>query len=52
MQKCIQIYGQTIQNGKGGVPKMIFGSRWVIPELYNADDLIMILQNSLAMPKP
>ena len=52
MQTCIRIYGQTIQNGKGGIPKLIFGSRWVIPEPYNADDFIMILQNRLAVPKP
>ncbi len=26
MQTCIQIYGQTIQTGKGGIPKLIFGS--------------------------
>jgi hypothetical protein len=52
MQTSIQIYGQTMQSGRGGIPKLIFGSRWVIPELYNADDLIMILQKSLAVPKP
>ena len=52
MQTCVQIYGKTIQNGKGGVPKLIFGSRWVIPEAYNADDLISILQKRLAVPKP
>jgi hypothetical protein len=52
MQTCIRIYGQTIQNGKGGIPKLIFGSRWVIPETYNADDFIMILQKSLTVPKP
>jgi len=52
LQTSIRIYGQTIQNGKGGVPKMIFGSRWVIPEPYNADDLVMILQKSLAVPIP
>jgi uncharacterized membrane protein/protein-disulfide isomerase len=52
MQTCIRIYGQTIQSGNGGVPKLIFGSRWVIPELYNADDLIMILQKSLGVPEP
>jgi uncharacterized membrane protein len=50
MQTCIQIYGQTIVNGKGGVPKLIFGSGWVIPEPYDTDDLIQILQNSLAVP--
>ena len=52
LQNCVQIYGQNLQNGKGGVPKLIFGSRWVIPETYTADDLMMILQNSLAVPKP
>jgi hypothetical protein len=36
----------------GGIPKMIFGSRWVIPDAYNADDLVMILQKSLSLPKP
>ena len=45
-----QIYGQTIQGGRGGIPKMIFGSQWVIPEVYNANDLFMILQKSLAVP--
>lgn len=49
---CVQIYGQTIQSGRGGVPKLVFGSRWVIPELYSADDLIMILQNNLSVPIP
>jgi hypothetical protein len=52
MQTCIRIYGQTIQSGKGGIPKLIFGERWVIPEPYNADDLVMILQKSLAVPTP
>lgn len=49
---CVQIYGQTIQTGKGGVPKMIFGSHWVIPQPGNTNDLITILQKSLALPKP
>ena len=52
LQTCVQIYGTTIQNGKGGIPKLIFGSRWVIPEPSNTDDLISILQKSLAVPKP
>jgi len=50
LQASTQIYGQTIQGGRGGIPKMIFGSQWVIPEVYNANDLFMILQKSLAVP--
>jgi uncharacterized membrane protein len=52
MKTCIQIYGQTVHNGKGGIPKLIFGSIWVIPEPNTSYDLIMILQNSLAVPRP
>jgi len=52
LQTCVQIYGKTVQNGKGGVPKLVFGSRWVIPETSSADDLMSILQKSLNLPKP
>lgn len=51
MQTRIEIYGKTIQEGKGGVPKLVYGSRWVIPELYRADDLVTILQDSQGVPK-
>lgn len=49
LEISVEIYGKTIQSGKGGVPKMVFGSRWVIPEPYNADDLEAILQDSLGI---
>lgn len=52
IQTCTGIYSQTIQNGKGGVPKLIYGSRWIIPEAFNADDFVMMLQKSLDVPKP
>jgi len=52
LQSCVGIFGQTLQNGKGAIPKMIYGSRWVIPEPENAEDLIRILQESLAFPQP
>jgi uncharacterized membrane protein len=52
LQTSIQIYGKTLKSGNGGVPKMIFGSRWVIPEPRNVDDLVIILQKSLTVPKP
>lgn len=52
LQASVGIYGQTIQNGMGGIPKLIYGSRWVIPESFNADDLAMVLQKSLSVPAP
>lgn len=52
IQASVQLYGETVKTGRGGVPKLMFGSNWVIPELTNADDLINILQKSLSVPKP
>jgi uncharacterized membrane protein len=51
IQTSIRIYGQTIQSGKRGIPKLIFGPRWITPELNNVDDLINALQKSLSVPK-
>jgi uncharacterized membrane protein len=52
MEGSMRIYGGTLQSGNGAVPKLVFGSRWVIPEPNDADDLVRILQDSLAVPRP
>jgi uncharacterized membrane protein len=52
LQSSIRVYGQTLQGGHGGVPKLILGSRWVIPQPYSADGLVSILHDSLAVPMP
>lgn len=52
LQNSIHMFGQTLQNGRGAIPKMIYNSAWLIPEPYNAEDLVMILQKSLGVPKP
>jgi uncharacterized membrane protein len=52
IKDCVQVFGRTMQSGRGGIPKMIFGSKWVIPQPGNTDDLITILQESLGVPVP
>jgi uncharacterized membrane protein len=51
MRTSIRIYGDTLQGGNA-IPKMVFGSRWVTPEPNDADDLVSILHDSLAVPMP
>ena len=53
----IRIYGDTVQSASNpqranAVPKLVFGSRWVIPEPNDVDELILVLQKSLAVPNP
>jgi len=52
MQTSVQIYGETIQNCNNAVPKLVFGSRWVIPQPNDTDDFVLILQDSLTVPRP
>lgn len=47
MQTSIRIYGDS---GSNAIPKLVFGSHWVTPNA--ADDLVSILHDSLAVPRP
>ena len=49
IQTSVRIYADT---GGKAIPKLVFGSRWVIPEPQDSNDLVLILQNSLAVPMP
>ena len=49
MQTSIRISGDTYQSGNA-IPKLVLGSRWVTPEPHDADDLVLILHVSLALP--
>jgi len=51
LQHGVNLFGQTLQNGRGAIPKMIYNNTWVIPEPFNADDLVTILQKSLGVPE-
>lgn len=52
LETSVHLYGETMQNGAGGVPKLVFGPRWVTPQPSAASDLVTILQTSLGLPKP
>jgi len=52
LQTSIRIYGKTVQGGNTAIPKLVFGSHWVIPEPNDVGDLVSILHDSLALPSP
>ena len=52
LQAAIQIYGPTTQGANYAVPKLVYGSHWVIPQPNDIEDLMKILQESLGLPKP
>jgi hypothetical protein len=52
LQTSLGVYSNTITSGNSAIPKLVFGSRWAIPKVDNADDLLWILHDRLAVPKP
>ncbi len=54
IQTCVRIGGDTIHLDPSSyaLPKLVFGSRWVTPELHDADGLVLILHDILAVPRP
>jgi uncharacterized membrane protein/thiol-disulfide isomerase/thioredoxin len=54
MQSSIRIFGDTINPDQSGsaVPKLVFGPRWVTPDPHDANDLLLILHDSLTLPRP
>ncbi len=52
IQTSVDLYGKASAGGNGGVPKLLYGSRWVIPQPYNVDELVQIMQERLELPKP
>jgi uncharacterized membrane protein len=52
MQTSIRIYGITTQGGNTAVPKLVYGSRWVVPQPNAADDLVLMMRDSLTLPAP
>lgn len=49
IQTCVKLYGMTLADGKGGVPRLLYGNRWVIPDAIDAGELEMILRNTLGV---
>jgi uncharacterized membrane protein len=49
LKTCVQTYGDT---GGSAVPKLVFGSHWVIAQPNDADELMSILHEKLNVPEP
>lgn len=41
---------RTSVNGQGGIPRMVFGDKWLIPETDDPDDLVRLVE-SLIRPQ-
>ena len=48
--KSFDLFGRTTQEGKSGIPRLIYDSKWIIPEVDTPDGLLEILNNVLEIP--
>lgn len=47
ISKAEELFGRTSSLGKSGVPRLICGSRWLVPETDDADELLTLIGSEL-----
>jgi uncharacterized membrane protein/protein-disulfide isomerase len=44
MSMCFNLFGRTTNSSSGGIPRLVYGSKWLIPDAVNADEMSDILK--------
>ena len=44
-----QLFGRTSVGGKSGVPRLVSGQRWLVPEVDTADALLELIHTELEL---
>ena len=47
LRKAEELFGRTSAGGKGGVPRLIAGQHWLVPETDSADELLELIRTEL-----
>lgn len=47
LSKSYEIFGRTSTSQKGGIPKLIYKQKWLVPETDSAEQLISVIQKNL-----
>lgn len=50
LAKSFELFGRTTQQGKSGIPRLVYKSEWVIPEVDDAEGLMGILTEVFGIP--
>ena len=51
LRKVEELFGRTSSAGSGGVPRLILGQRWLVPETDDADELLQLIRTELSIPQ-
>ena len=47
LRKAEELFGRTSTSGKSGVPRLIAGQRWLVPETDDPDELLALIREQL-----
>ena len=50
LRKAEELFGRTSSASTGGVPRLILGQRWLVPETDDADELLQLIRTELSLP--
>ncbi len=51
MNVCFNLFGRTTSSRSGGIPRLIYDSKWMIPDAVNADEMSEILKKAFNIPE-
>lgn len=46
LRRTTDLFGRTTTRGNGGIPRFVYGDRWVVPSADSAEDLVNILADT------
>lgn len=44
MSKTVELFGRSTSDGKGGIPRLVFGNRWIVPEADTPEAMVSIME--------
>ena len=49
IRRSADLFGRTSTRGNGGIPRFVYGDRWVVPSTDSAEDLVKILSDEFGI---
>lgn len=47
--RTADLFGRTSSRGQGGIPRLILGDKWVVPEADSAEDIVQIISSEFGI---
>ncbi|MBO5545032.1 MAG: hypothetical protein J5951_00050, partial [Bacteroidales bacterium] len=50
LRRAYEVFGRTSTQEKSGVPRLVCGQRWLVPEVDDAEALLQLIRTEFGLP--